>query len=100
MNKLISLICLTKRAGKLIVGFDLVKQALLNNQIYVIFHSNDISDKTLKEIKYYCNKEQVCFYKLNITQEEIQSFIGKKGKVLGVSDLGLSKQMHKLISSD
>lgn len=52
MNKVIQDITLCKRAGKLVIGFDVVKESLIQKTAAILIMANDISPKTQKEVRF------------------------------------------------
>ena len=49
-NKLQSTISLCRRAGKLQMGFDQVKDAVSTGEVKAVFVAADLSDKSKKEV--------------------------------------------------
>ena len=50
MNKLIETVTFCKRIGGLVIGFDLVKQAMQKGETGLVLLAKDLSPKTEKEI--------------------------------------------------
>ena len=53
-QKTVNLLSICRKAGRLIIGFDAVKDAVTEGDVSCVLVSEDISQKTLKEIKYFC----------------------------------------------
>jgi len=90
-NKIKSLISLSKRANFLIQGFDMVKEAVLQNSDGVIIVASDIAENTLKKVKSI--SEMVQIIEVDITKNEVEQLIGKYSGVLYIKDKGLSKKV-------
>ena len=95
MNKVLSLLGLAKRAGKVIVGTDAVISKLQADKLYLIFVAKDSSAATIDKIE-----KKAFYYNVPIiksfTSDELSDAIGSNNnKVLGIADLGFSKAMLK-----
>ena len=93
MNKVLSLLGLAKRAGKVIVGTDAVISKLQVNDLHLIFIAKDSSLATIDKIE-----KKAFYYNVRIiksfTSDEISNAIGSNNnKVIGISDLGFAKAM-------
>lgn len=84
-----------RRAGRLTVGMDEVKNACKAGRAYGVLAASDISKKTLKEIKYVCATEGVKLYGAGLTMDEIGDCLGKRYGILAVTDSGFMKSMAK-----
>ena len=86
MNKVLSLLGLAKRAGKVIVGTDAVISKLQVNDLHLIFIAKDSSLATIDKIE-----KKAFYYNVRIiksfTSDEISNAIGSNNnKVIGISD--------------
>ena len=95
MHKVLKLLGLAKRAGKLVVGTDAVISKLQANKLDLIFVASDASIATIDKIEkkaFYYNVEII----KSFTSDELSDAIGSNNnKVLGIADLGFSKAMLK-----
>ena len=71
-NRLQSTISLCRRAGKLLLGFDQVKEAVEAGQVKAVFVSTDLSDKSKKEVSFFCSKHNVPAARLPLSKDEIK----------------------------
>lgn len=94
MNKVVQDISLCKRAGKLIMGFDVVKESLIDNSSKLLVVANDISPKTLKEVIFLSEKYKVKLITINQTLDELWYILGKRVGVLSVIDEALSQKIQ------
>ena len=95
MHKVLMLLGLAKRAGKLIVGTDAVISKLQANKLDLIFVASDASAATIDKIE-----KKAFYYNVSIiksfTSLEISHAIGtNNNKVLGISDQGFKKAIEK-----
>lgn len=97
MDKVVQDIALCKRAGKLILGFDVVKKSLLDKTGKLIVIANDISPKTLKEVEFLSMKFGVKHVTLQATLDELWYILGKRVGVMSVIDKSFS---DKILTDD
>lgn len=95
MNKILSLLGLAKKAGKVIVGTDAVISKLQGNDLHLIFVANDASIATIDKIEkkaFYYNVEII----KSFTSDELSDAIGSNNnKVLGIADNGFANAFLK-----
>lgn len=93
MNKLVQIIALSKRAGKLVFGFDSVLESLKDGKAFVMIASNKLSEKTLKEVKFLSEKYGVRLIMIDETLDELWYLIGKRTGIFSIADENLSKKI-------
>lgn len=93
MNKLVQIIALSKRAGKLVFGFDSVSESLKDGKAFVMIASNKLSEKTLKEVKFLSEKYGVRLIMIDETLDELWYLIGKRTGIFSIADENLSKKI-------
>ena len=98
MNNTLSLLTICRKAGKLELGMDPVKDACRNQKAKCVLVSTDISSKSLKEIKFVCKQENVKIFELDATMDEIWASLGKKVVIVGICDTGFSKKLSTMLS--
>ena len=90
---------LCKKAGRIITGFDAVVEEMKNpvksTKIAGIITSSDLSEKSKKEIAFYCNKHTKKCVEINHTMAEIESIIGKKTGIIAILDQGFYQLLTK-----
>ena len=84
-------ITLCKRAGKLIMGFDLVKGAMQTEEAELIILACDLSEKTRKEMLFLAENYEYKVVDTLLTMDELWYCIGKRAGVLAISDAGLAR---------
>lgn len=93
-DRFLSTLGLCRRAGMLISGFDAVcdeikKPKNSKNRVYGVITASDISGKTLKEVKFVCDRYGVRLYSASANMEEIKSVLGKRTGIIAILDEGL-----------
>lgn len=89
---------MSRRAGKLTVGMDEVKNACRGQRAFGVLVASDVSLKSLKEIKFVCLSENVPLYDSGMTMDQIGGCLGKRFGILAVTDAGFMKSMAKKIA--
>ncbi|WP_312644811.1 ribosomal L7Ae/L30e/S12e/Gadd45 family protein [Hydrogenoanaerobacterium sp.] len=100
MNRLLSTISLTKRAGKLLLGFDQVKDAVLKGEAEIVLTASDLSEKSRKGINLICEAEDIESFSLPITMDEFWYEIGKRTGIIAVTDPGLAGKLRTMLSRE
>ena len=90
-EKVLNLIGLAQRAGRLITGEELVIKAIQNQQVSLIFLANDAGPNLTKKVTDKSN-----YYKTEVST--VFSTLGKPRKVVAVADAGFSKKMRTLMA--
>lgn len=93
-NKL-GLLSMCRKAGKLKLGMDMVKSSCKSGEAVVVLTASDFSPKSLKEVKFTCNRENVPVYSLEMSMDDILYGLGKKVGVIAVTDSGFAKSCVK-----
>lgn len=93
MNKALSFMGLTRRAGKLNWGYDTAVEAMKAGKCSLMLTAGDLSDKTKKNVRFEAEKYGVPYLETAFTIEEISAAIGKKAGVLAICDGGFAKKL-------
>ena len=97
INKVNGLLGLCSKAGKIAAGMDLVLEELSKKNVFLVIVAEDSSEKTKKNIKYYCEKanvEMLIFGNI----ETNSKVIGKHNKaIIGIRDKNLADAIKKVI---
>ncbi|MFI3325060.1 MAG: ribosomal L7Ae/L30e/S12e/Gadd45 family protein [Clostridia bacterium] len=94
MSKILSLLGLCRRAGKLSSGFDSTMEALKKPIAKLVVVSKEISPKTLENIEFNAKKVNVPLIIIDEDILEISKAIGKKAGVLAVTSKDFAKGIH------
>lgn len=92
-NKILGLIGLAMKAGKVSFGADSVEESIIKGKVSLVILSEESSDRTKEKFVNICKK-----YKLPIiiygTIESLSKAIGKNNKaIIGIKDVNLSKSI-------
>jgi len=94
-NRLQSTLSLCQRAGKLRLGFDQVKDAAAAGELSAVFVATDLSEKTKKEVLFFCKQYGLSLWQLPLCKEEIHIAVKKASGVLGVAEAGFAKNLSQ-----
>lgn len=97
-NKLLGLLGICAKAGKVTSGADACLEDMKNKKINLIILAEDASEKTKKNYIYYGNKYNVPVVITNTT-DDLSKSIGKKNRaIIGIKDINLSIEIQKIIN--
>ena len=99
-SSLLRTMSLCKRAGRFLMGFDMVKQAVLDGRARLVVTASDLSDKTLKEIRRICEEWNVPLRKVPFTMDQLWMELNKRAGVAAIVDQGFADKLEKLLDSD
>jgi ribosomal protein L7Ae-like RNA K-turn-binding protein len=89
----IQTIGLCRRAGKLVTGFDAVTREIANKKAAGVVVTSDISEKTLKEVNFCADKNNVKVLQIPDTMDDIEKVLKKHTGVMAILDKGLYKSL-------
>ena len=95
-EKLLGMIGLCKKAGKLTIGFDAVVEGAQRGEFDAVFRANDLSPKTLKELNYRLQGTEVTIITANVSMEQTEHIVGRRAGVFAVADIGLENKLIQL----
>lgn len=97
-KKVLNLLGLAKRAGKVITGEELVVKAIQNGKARLVFVAHDASENLIKKIT-----DKSSYYEVSVLQtfsvNELSVAIGANRKVLAIADDGFAKKMESLMTN-
>lgn len=95
-EKILNLLGLAMRAGKLVTGEELTIGDIRSGKAKFVLVAADASENTRKKIKDKCS-----YYKVpcdeSFLQAELSHAIGKTRMVIGINDQGFAKKFKELI---
>lgn len=100
MNKLLSLLSLTRRAGKLGLGFDPVKESVQKREAELVLLAADLSPKTKKEEQWFCRSAGCAVREIPASMDEIWYAVGKRSGVLAITDRGLAESAARQLAAE
>lgn len=98
MNKLIGMLGMCRRAGRLTVGFDAVV-ALCGKAEVLLMLASDASPRTVRQLHFRAGETAV--YRLPLTREETAHAVGspKPVAVLATDDRGFIRAIRPLLTT-
>lgn len=100
-DRLLSLLGLCRRAGKLVIGFDPVKESIETGKAEAVFEAKGISLNTQKKIRACAEGSPGLRYmELPRTKDEVSFSIGKTCAVLAVVDKGFADKLCELVKAE
>lgn len=95
-QKAINLLSVCRKAGKLVWGFDSVKEKILLGKAACIIAADDISQKTLKELRFFSKDKNIRIISIGADSDAFLEIIGKKTVAAAVCDKGFADALIKL----
>lgn len=96
-SRILSLLGLARRAGKLAAGFDAAADRLKDNTARLVVLASDTSDKTAKSIEFLAQDAGLPVIRIGHTMEEAGNAVGRgKTGVLALTDSGFAKKLRAL----
>ncbi len=97
-NKLIGLLGLCRRSGRLTVGFDAVAALCRENRVLLML-ANDAAPRTARQLQFQAGDKPV--YVLPLNREQIARAIGSSKPVaaLATTDVGFLQALQSLLTS-
>nr|WP_317412899.1 ribosomal L7Ae/L30e/S12e/Gadd45 family protein [uncultured Solibaculum sp.] len=95
-DRLLSLLGIARRAGKLTMGFDPVAEDAAKHKARLVLTASDLSQRTLKGVGEICTQHNIPCIPLGRTMEEIHKAVGKRTGVLATADHGFAQSIKEL----
>ena len=98
MNNFLSTLGLCKKVGKIIWCFDAVCDEVQKpkSKVQGVFTAKDLSEKSLKELRFICDKYNVSIFNTEVTMDEIKTVLTKRTGIIAITDEGLVKSLSGL----
>ncbi|MCH5324406.1 MAG: 50S ribosomal protein L7 [Eubacterium sp.] len=98
MNRFLSTLGLCRRAGKLAYGFDAVCDEIKKkgSKVCGVFTACDLSEKTLKEVGFICDKYSVPHICTDVSMDEIKAVLSARTGIIAILDKGLFGSLSSL----
>lgn len=94
-NNKLGLLSMCRKSGRLSMGMDMMKDACAVGNSRGVFVATDLSEKSLKEVRFTCARYSVKLYSLGVTMDEIAQGLGKRTGIISVNDSGFAKSCAK-----
>ena len=95
-DKVLPLLGLCRRAGKLEGGFDMCALAARHGEAKLLLAAADISDKTYKNFRFEAERAGIPCARVEVPMTELGKACGLRAGVLAVTDQGFSKALLEL----
>lgn len=95
-QKIINILTICRKSGRFVSGFDAVKEAVLEGNVSCVIVTEDISQNTLKEVRFMCNNCNVEIIELELDSYDMFDIAGKKTVVAGICDFGMASKVRAL----
>ncbi len=97
-DKLLTLLGFASKANKLSYGFDAVCGALSQGKSELVLTANDTSQKSKKEISFFCNKFKTRLIVLdNYNMQTLSHAIGHKCAIISVNDISFASGINNAV---
>lgn len=97
-NKILGLIGLCAKAGKITSGTEACMECINKHKAKLVIISVDCSDKTKENFKYLCSKQNVPILEYETTNQ-LSNAIGKQNKaVICIKSKDISKEIERILS--
>ncbi len=90
-------ISMAMKSGKLIFGFNNIKQKVSLYDIFLIMVCKDVSHKTIKELIFISKDKGINICYLDFKIDEIHFLLGKKAGIIGLVDKGFALNLSKYL---
>lgn len=96
-SRVLGLIGITKKAGKIACGIEAVEETIKMKKARLVLIATDASEKTKQNVTYCCVKYHIPIAIFS-TIESISNAIGKSNKaVISIKDKNLGEEIYKII---
>lgn len=97
-NRILSLLGLARRAGRLTLGNDAVLESIKEEEAKLILLAQDLSARTVKGIQPAAQQAGVPLVCIAETMDEIGMALGKRVGVIAVNDQGFAAKLTELVT--
>lgn len=97
-QKLLNLLGLARRAGKLVTGEELVLNAIRSGKASLVFFASDGGESSKKKFTDKTNSYKIAFSK-TFTRQELGDATGLARTVIAVADQGFAKKMREYLDN-
>lgn len=99
-DKLLSLLGLARRAGRLTMGNDAVMGSVEEGASALILLASDLSPRTTRSVEQAAEAAGTEVRRINQSMDEISMALGKRCGVVSVNDTGFAKKARTLIMTN
>lgn len=99
-DRLMNLLGLARKAGKLELGSEAVKESVRRRRAKLVLLSSDLSERTARAIREEAETSGVRAAALPSGMDAVQAALGRRAGVIAVNDGGFAKALLKLCAED
>jgi ribosomal protein L7Ae-like RNA K-turn-binding protein len=99
-NKLLHLLGIARRAGRLASGSEAVREAIRRHRAVLVLLASDLSPRTVSGITRSAEQAGVKIQCMRVTMEQMGLAIGKNAGVIAVNDRGFANKLLALNAED
>ena len=98
MNKLLSMLGIARRAGRLSMGHDMAAKAIASGKARLLLFAKDISERAKKDMLFLIEKQNSDIPVVYLTQtiDEIHFALGYKAGIITVDDDNFAEKIKSL----
>lgn len=99
-EKLLSLLGLARRAGKLTLGFDAAVQSADKGTSSLLITAGDLSERSKKAVAAAADRSRTELIALDIPMSRLGEAVGKHTGIISVNDPGFAGKLKTLYASE
>ncbi len=99
MDKLLSLLGLARRAGRLTLGFDAVCGSVQKQESKLILTAEDVSEGTMRKLNNRLSGMEIDIREIPFGLDQINAAIGKPVRIISINDSGFARRMIELLET-
>ena len=99
MDKVLSLLGLARRAGRVTLGFDAVCASVMKNESRLILAAADVSEGTMRKLRNHLSENESNIREMPYTQAQINAAIGKPVRLISINDGGFAARLTELLDN-
>jgi ribosomal protein L7Ae-like RNA K-turn-binding protein len=99
-DRLMNLLGLARKAGKLELGSEAVKQAVRRHRAALVLLCVDLSPKSAQSVREEAEKAGINAAELPAEMDTVQAALGQRAGVIAVNDSGFAEALLKLCAED
>lgn len=83
-----------RKAGKLLIGHDAVKESVVKNKAVLVFFASDASKRLESEVQNLVSGKSINLISTPFSSDDFYTGLGKKASVFSVTDEGFAKKLE------
>lgn len=99
-NRLMNLLGIARRAGKLDLGGEAVKQSVRRHHARLVLLASDLSQRTAEGIHAEAEKAGVRTAEIRANMDEVEAALGRRTGIIAVNDAGFAKTLLELSAEE